>query len=270
MAITTLPGESVELSIELPPVGAGPEEFRLLAEDGVVPEVAPGRWQWRAPLTPGAAPLRVEALSGSSAIHLNVLILHPFDRIDENGALNGYRIGRYRVGPGGDLPPPGFVEGVPDVLDLRVAPHFTLRQFLCKQPGEPPYLAISEPLVLKLEAILEELAGEGIEAETLEVMSGFRTPAYNRGIGNVTDGSRHLWGDAADIFVDRTGDGWMDDLNGDGEIDLADGDFLYEIAERVDRGGEPHIEPGGLSLYPENALHGPFVHVDARGFRARW
>ena len=41
-------------------------------------------------------------------------------------------------------------------------------------------------------------------------MSGFRTPQYNKGGGN-TGGraglSRHMYGDAADIFIDSNGDG---------------------------------------------------------------
>jgi hypothetical protein len=27
---------------------------------------------------------------------------------------------------------------------------------------------------------------------------------------------------------------------------------------------------GGLSAYRANSAHGPFVHIDARGVRARW
>lgn len=271
MAITALPGETIELRIEegAPATTAGSAGYRLRDSTGLVPAQNPGRWSWQAPTEPGPVPLRVEGPSGE-AIHLNVLVLHPFDHIDDGGSLNGYRIGQYRPAPGRDLPPAGFVEATLDVLDLRVTPHFTLRQFLCKQPGEPPYLAVSEPLLLKLEAILEEVHAAGIEAETLQIMSGFRTPEYNRAIGNVTDGSRHLWGDAADVFIDATGNGWMDDLNGDGEVGLDDGAVLYEMAERVERRGEGHVLPGGLSLYSANSVHGPFVHVDARGVAARW
>jgi hypothetical protein len=27
---------------------------------------------------------------------------------------------------------------------------------------------------------------------------------------------------------------------------------------------------GGLGVYPANRAHGPFIHVDVRGYRARW
>lgn len=269
LAVTVLPGESVDLAIEGVDSPAGLEGFRLRDRDGVVASRGLGRWTWTAPAAPGAVPLRAEGPDGA-AIQLNVLVLHPFDEIDRGGELNGYPIGRYVTGPGRSDPPAGFIEGDQEILDLSVAPDFTLRQFLCKEPGEPPYLALSEPLLVKLETILTAVRATGVEARTLQVMSGFRTPVYNRAIGNVTDGSRHLWGDAADVFVDVGGDGWMDDLTGDGRVDLEDGRVLFRIAERVEQEGEDFIRPGGLSLYPANSVHGPFVHVDARGFPARW
>jgi len=270
LAITALPGERIQIELgDVVEGGGSPGEFRLRTPHGIQPAEAPGRWSWTAPAEPGPVPLRVESLGNGDAIVLNVLVLHPFDEI-RNGSLNGYRIGQYRTGSSGIQPPDGFIEGGEDVLDLLVAPGFTLRQFLCKQEGEPPYLALSEPLLLKLQAILEEVRVEGIDAETLHLMSAFRTPHYNRAIGNTTDGSRHLWGDAADIFIDTTGNGWMDDLNGDGRVDDADARLLKRLVERVEARAEPHVVPGGLSLYRANAVRGPFLHVDARGTPARW
>jgi len=103
---------------------------------------------------------------------------------------------------------------------MPVSPHFKLGQFLCKQPGGfPKYLVLDEILVLKLELILEELNRRGHAADTLHIMSGYRTPYYNKAIGNV-DYRRHLWGKAADIFIDAApADDMMDDLNRDGAVD---------------------------------------------------
>src|SRR5438093_9287178 len=103
-------------------------------------------------------------------------------------------------------------------------------------------------------------------------MSGFRTSQYNaHGVG-VNGGraaeSRHMYGDAADVFVDADHDGRMDDLNGDGRVTLRDAKLLFAVAEGVEA-SHPELV-GGLSAYPGNAAHGPFVHVDARGTRARW
>jgi hypothetical protein len=190
-----------------------------------------------------------------------------------DGVLEGYAIGRYVQTPlRGDpayLPPAGFVEVSDDDAGLLVSPRLTLGQFLCKQPGDPRFVALSPPLLEKLEAILDGVAAEGWDPASLVVMSGFRTPAYNRAIGNTTVYSRHLWGDAADIYLDGDGDGVMDDLDGDGRSGEGDARALARLVERVmaEREG---LSPGGLATYRANAAHGPFVHVDARGHRARW
>lgn len=268
-AISALPDELIEIRVaEAQGVGSA-GSFLLRTEWGFHEAASPGRWLWKAPSEPGVHAVRVESPLDGAAVHLNVMVLHPFDPVSQR-SLNGYRIGRYRSGTGRSVPPEGFIEAGADYRDLLVSPHFTLGQFLCKQAGDPPYLALSEPLVLKLEAILEEVRASGIAAETLTVMSGFRTPSYNEAIGNTTTASRHLWGDAADIFVDTTGDGRMDDLDGDGRVDTEDAMVLRRIVERVEERGEPHVQPGGLALYRANAVRGPFLHVDARGVRARW
>jgi hypothetical protein len=77
-----------------------------------------------------------------------------------------------------------------------------------------------------------------------------------------------MYGDAADVFVDADGDGVMDDLDGDGKITVHDAQVLCAVAEGVET-EHPDLV-GGLSAYPGNSAHGPFVHVDARGVRARW
>jgi uncharacterized protein YcbK (DUF882 family) len=66
-------------------------------------------------------------------------------------------------------------------------------------------------MLIKLEALLEAANANGWEAKSFYVMSGFRTPYYNSSIGNDTSSSRHLYGGAADIWIDNDGDGQMDD-----------------------------------------------------------
>ncbi|HEY5622313.1 MAG TPA: D-Ala-D-Ala carboxypeptidase family metallohydrolase, partial [Gammaproteobacteria bacterium] len=62
---------------------------------------------------------------------------------------------------------------------------------------------------------------------------GYRTPFYNRAIGNVPN-SRHVFGGAADIFLDRAPrDGQMDDINFDGIEDFRDAQRLYQIAHEL-------------------------------------
>ncbi len=291
MAITVLPGETLEITVLDP---AGVDGYRLRYAAGEVARVGPTGWDWRSPLEPGIHALRVEPIAKAETgeevtrvarvgtaevagshevVHLNVLVMHPRAHVSD-GNLHGYRIGLYRERPlRGDpvyLPPSGFVEVGPDSEDVLVSPHFTLGQFLCKQPGVPRYLALSLPLVNKLEAVLAEANASGIAAPTFHVMSGFRTPWYNASIGNRTVYSRHLWGDAADIFVDVDGNGDMDDLDGDGRSDHRDARVLADLVATVEAAGSPEVAAGGIGLYRRAPHRGPFVHVDARGHAARW
>lgn len=269
-AVSALPG--AVLDVVLDGADAGSWTLRHAAGEVVEASADEGRWRLEAPSEPGIYALAVER-EGERAVRLNLLVLHPAEHV-EGGSLHGFRIGEYATTPLGGrseyLPPVGFVHVAPGDEAVLVSPHFALGQFLSKQQGEPRFLAFSEPLVRKLEAVLAKANEAGIETGTLYVMSGFRTPWYNRAIGNTTTYSRHLWGDAADVFVDRDGDGDMDDLNGDGRRDLADARRLAEIVEAVERAAEPGVRPGGIGLYRRNAAHGPFVHVDARGQAARW
>ena len=83
---------------------------------------------------------------------------------------------------------------------------------MCKQrAGWPRFAVIKRPLVVMLENIVTLLNRKGVRASTLSVLSGYRTPSYNAGLRNVAY-SRHIYGDAADIYVDADGDGYMDCL----------------------------------------------------------
>lgn len=192
-----------------------------------------------------------------------------------DGILNGYRIGLYPTA-GSDRtdayrPPEAFVEVTPENRDLAISRHLTLGQFITKDQLDiwPKYVALDLRLIDKLELLIDELNAMGIRAERLHVMSGFRTPQYN---GPGGDGraslSRHMWGDAADVWIDNDGDGMMDDLNGDGSIDLDDAAVMLRALERVEQ-KYPELV-GGAETYPTTSTHGPYIHVDARGVRSRW
>lgn len=105
--------------------------------------------------------------------------------------------------------------------------------------------------------------------KTFGVISGYRTPFYNKKIGNVAN-SRHTYGDAMDFFIDADGDGRMDDLNKDGRHNKQDVDLLYQIVDSFKRrSGNAHLV-GGVGRYYKTSNHGGFIHVDTRGYRARW
>ena len=133
---------------------------------------------------------------------------------------------------------------------------------------DPP---IVDPRLLdKLELVLAELEAEGIGAERMVVMSGFRTPQYNRrGLGRGRARlSRHQYGDAADVWVDNDGDWYMDDLDGDGRRNTRDARVMLGAVDRIEA-RHPELA-GGAGVYSDNGAHGPFIHIDARGYRARW
>jgi len=272
-AIPALPGQTIEFRPSLRESGEG---FTLrVREGGVIDRVTDRRvgWSWTAPTAPGAYPLEIVNQETSESVAVTVLVAHPAEVV-RDGRILGYRLGLYKEIPlRGDsayLPPGGFIEVPRELLDLAVSPHFALGQFLCKQEGERRFLLLSPDLVTKLEAGLEALNRAGHSVPTFHVMSGFRTPAYNRAIGNTSVYSRHLYGDAADIFVDVDGDGYMDDLNGDGRRDTSDARLLMGYFDRLARDLDTEIKPGGLGLYGPIPHRGPFVHVDTRGSPTRW
>ena len=186
-------------------------------------------------------------------------------------ALNSYTIGRYPTSDPNSPPPVGFIEVTEANRDTPVSPHFRLGDFLCKESsGWPKYLVLDPRLPAKLEALLERARAAGLHAPTFTVMSGYRTPAYHRAIGDTTTFSRHLWGAAADVFIDADGDGKMDDLDGNGVIDQRDAALLFALADAMDREPVEDWTVGGASAYHATDSHGPFVHVDVRGRAARW
>lgn len=228
-----------------------------------------------APDRPGHEVLEIHNTASGETCRINVFTLVPASGIDTDGRLNGYRIGAYPREPlRGEAiyrPPEGFVEVTEENFDVRLSPNFTLGQFVAKQKSTfPKYLILRPGLLLKLENILASLNEAGHATESLVIMSGYRTPFYNRSIGNVRY-SRHVWGGAADFYIDEApADGRMDDLNADGRVDRADAKWLADFINGMSRRGEFGSRTGGLGVYGSTSAHGPFVHVDVRGARARW
>ena len=248
--------------------------FQLQDSDGRQITGHARKWRWQAPTQPGNYTLILDRDRQAETTIIQVLVMVPFNRL-KNELLNGYRIGRYPSTAYKDLPiynsPRGFVEVTEQNMELLVSPHFKLSQFICKQIGGfPKYLVLREKLVLKLELLLEKVNAHGFHCSTFNVLSGYRTPYYNKSIGNVKF-SRHVYGGAADIFIDENPtDGMMDDLNRDGKINYKDAALLYDLIDGLSDKEDYEVFLGGLGWYKKNPAHGPFVHVDVRGFRTRW
>jgi hypothetical protein len=266
MAVFALPGERV-------PIEVSDDQAFVEASSGTITRVAPGRFEWQGPSDAGDAVLRVRDANGAERVTMNAFVMVPYSEM-KNGLVRGYRVGAYpepRSGKTYESRPRGFVRVTSANEEIAVVPHFTLGQFVCKSgAGYPKYIVLQHPLLVRLENLLATANESGIQAKTFHVMSAYRTPQYNKAIGNTTSFTRHQYGDAADIFVDEDGDGRMDDLNHDGRCDKQDAMVLHHLAERTEGTPEAGGLDGGLSAYSPTHSHGAFVHVDTRGYEARW
>jgi hypothetical protein len=224
--------------------------------------------------TPGVHPLDLAALDGDPIVAIAL------EALPENGSrtATGYRIGRWpSSGLAAKNPryarPAGFIPVTETTAATHVSERFKLQDFLThdQQNVWPKALVLNMAMVDKLELIGEALEARGLPSR-IHVMSGFRTPQYNeKGVGSKggrASNSRHMYGDAADVFVDNDRNGTMDDINRDGRVTRKDAEVLFAVAEEVEV-AHPELV-GGLSAYNANSAHGPFVHVDTRGHKARW
>jgi uncharacterized protein YcbK (DUF882 family) len=232
-----------------------------------------------APADPGIYKLAVQLGKISKPVEdLRVITMVPFAQ-KKNDRIGLYYLGSWPYESGGKprsasyANPSGFIEVTRDNRSTAVSEHFKLGDFLTKDQYDvwPKYLLLEPKLLDKLELTVAELEKQGHRVDHVFVMSGFRTPRYNKGGGN-TGGranlSRHMYGDASDVYVDNDRDGQPDDLNGDGRVDAKDAKVFADAAERVERQYPALV--GGIGIYKACCGHGPFTHIDTRGYRARW
>ena len=203
---------------------------------------------------------------------LNVIRTVPLSQ-SRGGRMGTYRVGEWPSRGGIYAPPKGLIEVTPQNMGLRVSKHLTLGDFLTKGQENvwPKYVAMSPRLLDKVELTIQQLEAAGHPVRDVGVISAFRHPYYNAH-GGSTGGrgalSRHMYGDAMDFYIDNDGDGRMDDLNGDGRVDIGDARVIGQAAERVEKRHPTLI--GGIGIYRPTGAHSGFVHLDTRGFRARW
>jgi uncharacterized protein YcbK (DUF882 family) len=232
-----------------------------------------------APQDPGIYKLAVELGKARRSVEdFRLITLVPF------GEKKKDRIGLYYLGSwpyeDGGTPrsasyanPKGFIEVTKETKNTPVSDHFKLGDFLTKDQHDvwPKYVIIEPKLLDKLELAVTELKRQGVDVRHVHVMSGFRTPRYNKGGGN-TGGranlSRHMYGDGADVYVDNDRNGHPDDISGDGRVDIQDAEMFGRAVERVESRHPALV--GGVGIYKACCGHGPFTHVDTRGYRARW
>jgi uncharacterized protein YcbK (DUF882 family) len=208
---------------------------------------------------------------------LSVITLKPFSE-KRRGRVGLYYIGSWPGergrGRGSNYAnPSGFIEVTAENQDTQLSEHFRLRDFLTHdQPNVwPKYLVLDMKLVDKLELVLLDLQSRGFDVSGVRVMSGFRTPQYNESGGDPSGRaglSRHMYGDAADIYIDNDNNGNMDDLNRDRRSTISDARVILASVDRVEQENPTLV--GGAGVYAASGGHGPFIHIDTRGYRARW
>jgi len=223
-----------------------------------------------APARPGYYPLEVKArMRGKSVTaKVQIFVITPASHV-KHGMLEGYPIGTYPDphGKHGKIyqPPPGFIRVTRETENLPISDHYRLGNFIC--PGGnrfPKFLVLNEALILKLEKVTHEFHRLGLLRGRISFLSTYRTPAYNVKPGQARY-SRHMWGSALDMYIDEHGkQGWMDDLNHDGKVDIKDAILMFKVIEEMSRRGAFKGIEGGLGVYPGAQNHGPFVHMDVR------
>jgi hypothetical protein len=268
-SLFALPGEELSLGF----YQTGTDGIALTLDERNVGTASADVWRFQAPTKTGLYALRAVHAASGRETRLNLLVMIPASRV-KNNHLNSYRIDSYPKPRAKHSalyqPPGGFIEVTPALQRLQLSPHFQLRQFLCKQEaGFPKYLVMQERLLALLEQLVPVIREAGFPIKTLAPISGYRTPYYNRLIGNVPN-SRHVFGDAYDWYVDTDGNGRMDDINGDGKLDGKDSRALFNLVDGFLARPASSIFVGGLGRYRPTASHGGFVHTDTRGYRARW
>ena len=268
-AIFAMPSEKIPLSV----TASAKRLHSIDAPQGALTATGPNKWTWEAPIKPGVYPLKVKGPEGRTVADFSAFVMVPSTRVRQ-GALNAYQIGLYPETPlNGNpiyIPPKGFIEVTKDNEDTKVSPGFRIKEFLTKQKSDyPKYLVLDERLVFLLEAIGTHLEPRGWDSEDIFIMSGYRTPYYNKQLDD-TKYSLHQWGRAADIFLDKDKNGRMDDFNKDGVVSKDDAVALAGVLEGLAKTAQLSSFIGGLGIYGPTSAHGPFVHVDTRPWKARW
>ncbi len=123
---------------------------------------------------------------------------------------------------------------------MKLTKNFRLNEFDCKDGTTTPadLLDNLKELAINLQVLRDELD------RPIHIMSGYRTPEYNKRVGGAKK-SQHVLAKAADIQV-----------NGVSPIKVRA--LLMQLI------ADGHIKKGGIGIYKT------FVHYDTRGRNARW
>ena len=113
------------------------------------------------------------------------------------------------------------------------------------------YCILDYKMILQVLAFQDKLEEGGYTRDAFIITNGYRHPEYNKQVKGASQ-SRHIVGEAVDITAL--------DINGDGIKDQKDKTIIVAAAEFVVGNS------GGVGLYPGTLS----IHMDTRGYRARW
>ena len=214
---------------------------------------------------------------------INLIVQYPFDRYV--GSIEGYPIGFYPDEDEKNAPPvvanhkdkyqpPGwFIKVTKENSGLYISKHFKLGAFATSWDNSDfTFIALSKNLVNKLEMIIKKLNDSGTTVSNLHILKGFESPVTfekKRKAGyTISKYSRHQYGDSVAFIIDENNDGVMDDLNGDGNVDITDLEKVKSIITLIE---SQQGEYGGLGLImSDKEFNTPYIQIDTRGFGSRW
>jgi hypothetical protein len=273
------------------------ESWSILLTDQVMTAMGNNLFSGKAPKEPGLYGLEIECRQiwakktaspnsreeGWEEItrqSLLAIVLRPFSGL-KDGFIDQFPVGFYpnpeearvravQTAPSQYLPPLGFIEVTPENKGVLVSRHYLLNDFICHaNPPFPHYMALSPAILLKLELLTLKLRQNGMPEARLTVLSGFRTPWYNQTVFGAK-WSRHIYGDAVDITLDtQAPPGLPEDISLNGRQDRNNIRVMAGLIEEIE---EETGLVGGLGIYDlaANGNQCPFIHMDTRGFKARW
>lgn len=267
ISTAVMPGEDLALEIV---AGEGEPRFHVKSDGGELVNTGARQWRWKAPKEPGLFCVHVTNPSTDEHACLHVFVKRPYDG---RRVLNGYEIGEYQKLPLKGDPayrvPDGLIEVTKENEETWLSPHFQLRQFVGKQKAAyPRYVLVNTRLLLKLEHLLEQVRAKGIPTRSFYVVSAYRTPFYNKAIGNKTAYSRHSYGDAADILIIRESEPRHVDPMAVARKE--DAKQLHSLVDELHRQEWFSHYIGGLGFYAAKPQRPAFIHVDTRGKPVRW
>lgn len=123
---------------------------------------------------------------------------------------------------------------------MKLTENFSLHEFRCRDGSDVPneYMGNVRELAENLQVL------RGKIGKPITVISGYRSPEYNKKIGGARR-SQHMIANAGDLIVK----------------DMTPDELKAEIVQLIKEG---KMKKGGVGLYTH------FTHYDVRGFNRRW